>query len=101
MAEINVKICDRCGKSIDYHTIPWLIIPYQSGDDSRYKFDEMTRTLCEECVTSLTDWLLMITDADRRKLENAVDQGAFDRIHVITAEELKKIFERNITLTSK
>ena len=72
MADITVKVCDRCGKPIDYHTIPWLIIPYQSGDDFNYDFNKMTRTLCEECQSSLTDWLLLLNDEDKGNLQACI-----------------------------
>lgn len=91
----NQKICDRCGKPINNpNYILWLIMPYKPGDDSRYPFERMTRDLCEDCVSSLVDWMLCIDSEDKRKfIEALVDKGCFDRTHDISAKDLKKFLE--------
>lgn len=50
------KICDRCGKPVADHKLPWLIMPYKPGDDSRYPFEQMTWDLCQNCENELEQW---------------------------------------------
>ena len=52
----NQKICDRCGKPVADHKLPWLIMPYKPGDDSRYQFERMAWDLCQDCENELEKW---------------------------------------------
>jgi len=59
----------------------------------------MTRNLCVECQSSLTDWILKIDSEKRRELENKlielVDQGAFDRVNIMTADQIREILKND------
>jgi hypothetical protein len=95
----NQKICDRCGKPVADYDFPWLIMPYRPGDDSRYPFERMTRNLCRDCQSLLMDWLLNIDSEKKREIENKlielVDQGAFDRVNIMTASEIKTLLKND------
>lgn len=97
MSELSFKICDRCGKPVKNDNIAWLIMPYKTGNDERYPFNRMTMDLCDDCVSSLTDWLLN-NDNERKhefknKLIELVDQGVFDRRQILTAGEIKNLLK--------
>ena len=128
------KICDRCGKPVVADKLPWLIMPYKPGDDSRYPFEDMAWDLCQVCENELIKWqsyafvspflkedekentnsndiylerlrsilpddplngLGTLTEDDKRKLEELVDQGAFARTHDVSADEIREILKND------